>query len=165
MRLLNHLVLVSFAGLVLASCTAKKPVVITNTIKETITETVHDTVFEIQKDSSSYQALLECINGKVVQKEIRSVKPGKNVLPPKVTIIDNVLTADCIVEAQKLFAQWKSTYISKNESEQVLVEVERDLTFTQQLFIRIGQFASALLLLILIIWIINKQLKAYSHKI
>ncbi|BFM42679.1 hypothetical protein CFS9_13200 [Flavobacterium sp. CFS9] len=112
--------------MILVSCAGKKPVVVQNTIttEKTITETVHDTVFKIEKDSSSYNALLDCINGKVVVKDVLRAEPGRNLKSPKVRIADNFLKVDCEVRAQELFAQWKSTYITQNKQEIKEVPVE-----------------------------------------
>lgn len=111
--------LLFFLTMILVSCSSKKPVVVQNTIttEKTITETVHDTVFRIEKDSASYKALLECINGKVVIKSVTQAELGRNLNSPKVRIADNLLEVDCETKAQELFAQWKSTYVKENKQE------------------------------------------------
>lgn len=98
--------------MLLVSCGSTKPVVVkneTSTIK-TITETVHDTIFKIEKDSSYYQALLDCQDGKVVVKNVTQSEPGRNLKSPKVRIENNKLEVDCEARAQQLFAQWKSLH-------------------------------------------------------
>ncbi|MFE3849087.1 hypothetical protein ACFX5D_14030 [Flavobacterium sp. LB3P45] len=113
MKNLKHIVLLFFSLMVLASCGSSKPAM-TESKTQIITklETVHDTVFRIEKDSSSYQALLECQNGKVVIKSIVQSEPGSILKIPKVRLADNLLKVDCEARAQELFARWKDTYES-----------------------------------------------------
>jgi hypothetical protein len=76
-----------FSLILLASCSSPKPAATeskTHTI--TINETVHDTVFTIEKDSSSYKALLECQNGKVVVTNVTQAEPGRTLKSPRVRI-------------------------------------------------------------------------------
>lgn len=110
---LKHIVLLFFSLVVLASCGSSKSTAIEiHQQKDTIRETVHDTVFSIEKDSSSYRALLECQNGKVVIKEVTQAELGRSLKSPKVRVECNILKVDCEAREQQLFAQWKSTYES-----------------------------------------------------
>jgi hypothetical protein len=124
---------------------------VTNTV--TIKEVVRDTIFEIQKDSSFYKAWLECQSpltpeggivpggkSKIVLRNLKT-KSGKYLKPPKVSIIDNILTIDCEAEAQKLFAKWKDIYKIENMQSVITntVEVERQLTFWQKFQIWCGR--------------------------
>lgn len=121
--------------IVLVSCGGKKPVVVQNTttIEKTITETVHDTVLKVEKDSSSYKALLECINGKVAIKSVTQAEPGRNLNSPKVRIADNLLQVDCEAKAHELFWKWKSTYVTEHKQEIKEVPVITNvLTWWQQ---------------------------------
>lgn len=125
-----------FVLLTMVSCGSSKPIVLQNETIKTKIETVHDTVFRIEKDSSSIRALIECINGKPVLKEIVQSEPGRNLKRPKVHLQDNVLRVSCEVEAQRLFAQWKDIYESENKTEQLPpIEVNK-LTFWQELQIK-----------------------------
>jgi hypothetical protein len=148
-----------FILLWMTSCKTAKPTVITKTYKETIKETVHDTVFEIAADSSAYQALLDCQNGKVVLKQITKATPGKNLAIPKVTIKDNQLSVDCLAEAQRLFAQWtvKDTFQSLHEQQPVYIE--KELSLWERILIGMGKVALAVLVIGLTIWITKKQFK------
>ena len=126
--------------ILLVSCGSNKSAVVQNntTTEKTITETVHDTIFKIEADSSIYQALLDCQNGKVVVKEVIKAEPGRTLKSPKVRIDNNKLRVDCEAEAQKLFAQWKSTH----ETEKIFVSKEipvkvNELTWWQQTKIRL----------------------------
>ncbi len=126
--------------ILLVSCGSTKSAVVQNntTTEKTITETVHDTIFKIEADSSIYQALLDCQNGKVVVKEVIKAEPGRTLKSPRVRIDNNKLKVDCEAEAQKLFAKWKSTH----ETEKIFVSKEipvkvNELTWWQQTKIRL----------------------------
>ncbi|AOW09516.1 hypothetical protein [Flavobacterium gilvum] len=109
----------------------------------TVKEIIHDTVFEVKKDSSYYEAYLECVNGKVVINQPSKVKTkkGSYLKPPKVEIKDNMLKVDCEAEAQKLFAQWKETYINKviEVIQKHPYIVEKELSWWQKTQIILGR--------------------------
>lgn len=113
-----------------SSCKSPEVVTIKETKTETITETVHDTVFEIQADSSYYDAYIKCINDKPILTQPTS-RPGKKLSPPKVGLKDSTLTVDCKAEAQRLFASWKAKHTTTAIIKEVPVEVPRKLTFWQ----------------------------------
>ena len=127
--------LLFFSLVVLASCGSSKPATTEKqTTSSTLKETVHDTVFKIEKDSSSYQALLECQNGKVVIKEVSQAEPGRNLNSPKVRLDSNQLKIDCEARAQELLAHYKNTHTAtvQNITKTITIEVNK-LTFWQQL--------------------------------
>lgn len=135
--------------ILLVSCGSTKPVVVKNdtTTIKTITETVHDTIFKIEKDSSYYQALLDCQDGKVVVKNVIQSEPGRNLKSPKVRIDNNTIQVDCEARAQELFAQWKSTH----QTEKIFVTKEvpvvtNILTWWQQTQIKLFWLFSIILL-------------------
>lgn len=150
MKKIYFLAVVFFMMLLASGCKSSKPVVIeTKTeVVKTVTETVHDTVFKIEKDSSSYKALIECINGKPKIKEVVSVKPGKNLKPPSVSIKGDYIQIDCEVRAHELFAQWKSKFVQEIQKTNTPVKVN-ELTFWQELQIKLFRFLLLLLLLFL----------------
>lgn len=147
-----------FSVLLAVGCKSSKPVVLeTKTeVTKTVTQTIHDTVYKIEKDSSSYKALVECINGKPKIKEVLVSTPGKNLNPPKVNFKGNYLEVDCEVRAQELFAQWKSEYILETQKQTTPVKVN-ELTFWQQLQIKLFR----LLMLSLIAFVCYKLIKYY----
>ena len=109
-------------GGTLLSCKSSNLPAVTSTEKKTIINTIviHDTIFKTEPDLSSYKALLECQNGKVVIRKVLDSKSGKTSLKkPKARIEDNTLYVDCETKARELFAQWKS------ESKQEVTEIER----------------------------------------
>ena len=117
---------------ILASCGSSKPPIVTQkeTIK-TITETVRDTIFKIEKDSSYYNALLECQGGKVVIKEVVSAESGRTLKSPKVRLDNNQLKIDCEARAQELLAHYKNTHEKEVQTIRIPYEVNK-LTFWQQ---------------------------------
>lgn len=117
----------------MVSCGSSKPIVLQNETIKTKIETVHDTVFRIEKDSSSIRALIECINGKPVLKEIVQSESGRSLKSPKIRLQDNLLRVSCEAEAQRLFAQYKNTYVGETKTIQLPpIEVNK-LTFFQEL--------------------------------
>lgn len=145
--------------MLLVSCGSIKPVVVKNetTTTDTITETVHDTIFKIEKDSSYYQALLDCQDGKVVVKNVYQSEPGRTLKSPKVRLENNILQVDCEAKAQELFAKWKSTYKSKTSviTKEVPV-VTNILTWWQQTQIKLFRLF-AIIILLLTIWLFIKK--------
>lgn len=159
MKLKQTLILI-FAILltVVTSCKTAVPQGSKETVSTiTITEVVHDTVFTIQKDSSSYKALLECREGKVVIKTPIKATAGKVTEKPKVLIQNNELSVDCETKAQELFAQWKSQ--DKHEkiavTERIPYPVEKQLTFWQKLLIVCGKIFLTLVVLACITFILK----------
>lgn len=132
MKNLKHILLLFVSLMVLASCSGSKPAIIENRQFTTIKETVHDTIFKIEKDSSSYKALLECQNGKIVIKEVAKSEPGRKLKRPRVRIVGNQLKVDCESYAQELLAHYKDTYETNTKSNTITVEVNK-LTWFQQL--------------------------------
>jgi hypothetical protein len=127
------------------------PTIIEKTNTITKNEVIHDTVFETKKDSSYYKAWLECQDGKVVIKGTPKRKKGNHLEPPKVIIKDNYIKVDCYSESQKLFAQWKDTYIKEqNQTTNTNpVLVEKKLSWWQKLQIWAGRIFLTILLLII----------------
>lgn len=122
-----------FVLLTMVSCGSSKPIVLQNETIKTKIETVHDTVFRIEKDSSSIRALIECINGKPVLKEIVQSESGRSLKSPKIRLQDKLLRVSCEAEAQRLFAQYKNTYVGETKTIQLPpIEVNK-LTFFQEL--------------------------------
>lgn len=145
----------------LVSCQSRKPVepvVLTNTRE--VVQTIRDTVFQVEADSSSYKALIECINGKpVIQQNTIKTTPGKVVKAPKVSLKNNELHVDCEKEAQSLFHQWKDIYIKDHEQTPIYipqpVEVEKPLTFWQRTQIIFGRILMGILFICCLIGVLR----------
>lgn len=111
MKSLKHIVLLLFALIVLASCGSSKPAIIeTKESNSVITQTVHDTVIKIEKDSSSYKALLDCQNGKISIKQVTQADPGRSLKSPKVRLEGSTLIVDCEAKAQEAVLHYINTH-------------------------------------------------------
>ncbi|MEN2416389.1 hypothetical protein [Flavobacterium mesophilum] len=141
MKKIKHMFFLFFSVLVLVSCKSPKPVLSEEKTKTiTIKETVHDTVFKIAKDSSSYKALLECQNGKVVVKNVTQAEPGRRLKSPKVRLDNNKLSVDCELKEQELYARWKSQQVKETEVKTIrTTKFVNQLTFWQKVQIWLGR--------------------------
>ena len=151
--------------LVVISCRSPKPVQNENKTQTiTITETLHDTVFKIAKDSSSYNALLECLNGKVILKNVIQAEPGRTLKSPKVRLDNNKLQVDCNLKEQELYAAWKSKQVKDVQIKNITVtEFVNYLTFWQKIQIWLGRLL-LLLLLFLLSRFVYKYYKPFGFK-
>ncbi|MBW1656752.1 hypothetical protein [Flavobacterium quisquiliarum] len=157
---LKYFIISLFILLIVISCRSPKPVQNENKIQTiTITETLHDTVFKIAKDSSSYNALLDCINGKVVLKNVIQAEPGRTLKSPKVRLDNNTLQVDCNLKEQELYAHWKSKQVKDVlEKTITITKFVNHLTFWQKVQIWLGR-----LLLIVLLFLIGRFLyKTYK---
>lgn len=156
MKNLKHIVLLFFSLVVLASCGSSKPPTFENQTQTiTIKETVHDTLFRIEKDSSSYLALLECQNGKVAIKNVIQAEPGRTLKSPKVRLDSNQLKIDCEARAQELLAHYINTRKTSNAVVKVPIEVNK-LTWWQETQIVLFQIY-AILTLLFAVWLFIKS--------
>ncbi len=156
---LSFLFLFVLLATTLSSCksTSVVPPATTETTQTvTIKEVIRDTIFETQKDSSYYKAWLECKDGKVIltpnpspKERGAAAKAGKYLKTPKVVVQDNILTVDCEAEAQKLYAQWKDTYIKENVQniKKIPYPVEKTLTWWQKTQIILGRLFLGLIVI------------------
>ena len=145
------------------SCISRKPqepVIITKT-KETI-KTVRDTTYVVEADSTFYNALIECVNGKPVLKEPKITNPknkDSGLQPIKVTLDGNNLTVEANKIIQKLHKEWEETYTKEHEQTpiyiKVPVEVEKPLTLWQKTQIWFGRIFMGILTILLIIGVLR----------
>jgi hypothetical protein len=156
---LNRIVFLFFSALVLVSCSSPKPVLSEEKAKTiTITETLHDTVFKIEKDSSSYRALLECQNGKIILKNVTQAEPGRTLKSPKVRLDNNKLSVDCELNKQELYAFWKSKQVKEVEIKTIrITKYTNVLTFWQKVQIWLGR----IFLIVLVYYAIKLVSKCY----
>lgn len=152
--------LLFLALLLLVSCNSSKPA-LTESKTQTITikETVHDTVFKIEKDSSSYKALLQCQNGNVVITNVTQAEPGRKLKSPRVRVENNKLSVDCEINKQELYAFWKSKQVKEVQLKTLrITEYINRLTFLQEVQIWLGR----IFLIVLVCFIIRLVLKFYK---
>lgn len=132
---------------VLASCGSSKPPIVSENKTTTITQTIRDTIFKIEKDSSYYNALLECQNGKVVIKQVVSTESGRSLKSPKVRLDNNQLLIDCEARAQELLLQYINTHEIVVQTNTVIEKVN-ELTFWQKQQIYLFRIFAIVLLLL-----------------
>ena len=136
MKSLKHIVLLFLSLIVLASCGSSKPAIIeTKVSNSVITHTVHDTVLQIEKDSSSYKALLDCQNGKITIKEVTQAEPGRNIKSPKVRLEGSTIIVDCETKAQEAVLHYINTHQVDTTTHTIPVKVN-ELTTFQKIQIR-----------------------------
>jgi hypothetical protein len=147
---LKYFAFLLFFLLIVISCRSPKSIQNENKVQTiTITEMLHDTVFKIAKDSSSYNALLDCINGKVILKNVIQAEPGRTLKSPRVRLDNNKLSVDCNLKEQKLYAFWKSKQVKDIQEKTITItKFVNHLTFWQKVQIWIGRLLVIALLLL-----------------
>ena len=165
-----------FFFLLFTSCKSKLPEETKTTYVKAI-EKVKDTVFLVEKDSSMYQAYIDCVNGKPVLRQsfedyqnqhpktatVPIQKEGKYLKIPKVKLSNNgLLSVNCEKEAQRLFATWKEKYTSEITETQKPIYIDKELTTWQNIQLYTGKITLGLLgltiLAFLIRFLITKKL-------
>lgn len=145
MKALFSFIFILIFSLAMVSCVNRKPsppVTIEKT--KTVREIVKDTVFEVSADSSFYYSYIECVNGKPILKEpskykdLPKNKPGKTLNVPTATIKGNLLTVGCYQEAQRLFHQWRETYITENENRTTPEYIEKPFKWYHSFLMWVG---------------------------
>lgn len=158
---LKQILFLFFPTLILVSCSSPKPILSeekTNTI--TIKETLHDTVFKIEKDSSTFKALLECQNGKIIIKNVTQVEPGRTLKSPMVRLDNNRLTVDCNLKEQELYAFWKSQQVKEVQFKTLnTTKYTNYLTFLQKVQIWLGRI---FILVLVVYYFARRSYKLYS---
>lgn len=154
--------------LLLTSCKSKLPEETKNTYVKTI-EKVKDTVFVVEKDSSMYQAYIDCVNGKPVLIESfedyqkkhpniavsTKIKEGKYLKIPQVKLNNGLLTVNCEKEAQRLFATWKEKYTAEISETQKPIYIDKELTTWQNIQLYTGKITLGLLGLTILAFLIR----------
>ena len=104
-------------------CAERYPVAERSTVfvqHDTVTS-VKDSLIPLPADSGLIKALLECQDGKVVVKEILSIKPGKRVIP-FFSVQNNVLTTGAKIDSSSIYFSWKETHIRESRIESKTIE-------------------------------------------
>ena len=143
--------------LLMTSCKSKNVVVEKTIALDSIVETAKDTIVNVPKDSSSYAAELGTNDkGDIVIKQVKESNSGRKLTAPKVTIRNNLLEVDCVVEAEALFFSWKEKFIKSYREHQkpIIINV---LTWWQKTQIYIGRIAGAILLLLLLLFLLKSK--------
>lgn len=133
MKSLKHIVLLFVSLIVLASCGSSKPDIIGNKESNSvITQTIHDTIVKIEKDSSSYKALLDCQNGKIIIKQVTQAEPGRILKSPRVRLEGSALIVDCEARAQQAVLHYINTHQVDTTTNTIPVRVN-ELTTWQEI--------------------------------
>lgn len=115
----------------LVSCRTPEPVIIRDVRVEKVTETLRDTVVNILPDSASMQALLKCDSlGNVYMDQITELELGKNV-KPKIRLVNNTITLDCIVDSLAVYVTWKERYTAVSDSVTTVLPAPRESNFSK----------------------------------
>jgi hypothetical protein len=141
--------------------------------KETIihkTETVKDTILVVEKDSSYYEAYIDCVNGKPVlitdenngryqtqskQEKHPKSQPGKYLDVPKVNLQNGLLTVNCEKRAQDLFFTWKETFVREWQINHKPIYKDKELATFQKVKLFIGNVVFWALCLAIILFSIR----------
>lgn len=148
--------------LLLFSCKTRQIVqpakTVVSTVEKVIKQTTRDTTFIVAADSSFYNAWIECRDGKPVLKKDTTTKQFSlsplRLKKPFVTLSeDGQLNIECFTENLELKARINdlTTEINNTTStvEQIPIEVVKDFTSTQKLFIILGKIFGCILLLLI----------------
>lgn len=90
--------------------------VLLSVVDSSYTETIYNTkidTFKIPQDSAFYYALLECINGNVVERNIRN-ENGKHS-QVTVAIKDGTLVAKCVVDSFSVYKEYQNSHTTTVE--------------------------------------------------
>ena len=160
--LFSYILLLFISLATLVSCISKKPadpVILTKT--QTIKEVVRDTVFQAKADSSFYQALIECQNGKPVLRQTMESTPGKHLKTPNVTLSkEGVLEVKSESPPQDFKYQW--TEKSTAETVPTIVPCPEPKEKPYPWYVTGQLWAGRLLLLILLLIVIEFLYKRYK---
>jgi hypothetical protein len=142
-------------------CAERYPPVARSTVfiqHDTVTS-VKDSLIPLPADSGLIKALLECQDGKVVVKEILSIKPGKRVVP-FFSVQNNVLTTGAKIDSSSIYFSWKETHIRESRIESRTIEkTVYKVTDFQNFLIWSGGIAWAIIVVLVAIKLIRFYLK------
>ena len=142
-------------------CSERYPVSERSTVfvqHDTVTS-VKDSLIPLPADSGLIKALLECQDGKVVVKEILSIKPGKRLIP-FFSVQNNVLTTGAKIDSSSIYFSWKETHIRESRIESKTIEKPvYKVTGFQNFLIWSGGIAWAIIVILVAIKLIRFYLK------
>ena len=143
-------------------CAERYPVAERSTVfvqHDTVTS-VKDSLIPLPADSGLIKALLECQDGKVVVREILSIKPGNRVVP-FLLLKNNVLTTGAKIDSSSIYFAWKETHIRESRIESMTIEKPvYKVTGLQNFLIWSGGIAWAIILILVgtkLIWMYFKK--------
>lgn len=101
-------------------------------------ETLRDTFITLSADSSEIKALIKCDSlGRAYISEIISLKGIK--IKPQIIIKDNVITASCVIDSNRVYVSYKERYYKTSTTIQQTKAVTTNvLKWYQTMFIWMG---------------------------
>lgn len=126
-------------------------------VTRTVTEIRRDTVVKVKSDSSYYSAWIDCVNGKPIinANKTTETKGGVYMKAPTVKVKDDGhLSVSCeSLEQQLKFEITERQILEEKLKEKTIIpppiEVEKPLTFWQELWIRFGKLSAIISLIYL----------------
>jgi hypothetical protein len=115
---------------------------------DTVTR-VKDSLIPLPADSGLIRALLECLDGKVVIRQIQEIRPGKKIVP-FIDLKNNVLTAGARIDSSSIYFAWKETHIRESKIQLKVIEKPvYKVTGFQNFLIWSGGIAWSILLILI----------------
>lgn len=148
MKVISALALLSLLGLI--SCKSQKPIVVENTTVVTEIITERDTVFTVKADSTFYNALVECVNGKPILINPTNSTSAGLLKSPKVVLDNNGnLFVNCETEVLELKAKIREKDKLIQKEVQVPILVPAELSGWQHFQIWLGRILALFLLAVI----------------
>lgn len=113
-----------------------------------IVETLRDTTVIVEPDSALISALLECDSmGRVRIVQLLEYQAGERMKPPKITVNNNILTSEAIVDSMAIFLQLKNQY-KETISTKITTQTKEVnvLTWWQRFWIKVGKISTIALI-------------------
>lgn len=173
-----------FLGGLLLSCKSKALPEVTE-ITRTVETVKRDTIVKIEKDSSYYEAYIDCVNGKPVlvenEKQVKDynsrnsgqtaslpkTQNGRDLKSPSVNLENGKLNVNCQKEAQKLFLSWREQYVKELQKSIVPAEpkiIEKPLTKFQKFKMQLGNGVIWLIGLVAVAFLIRFLIRKFILK-
>ncbi|MFI3263549.1 MAG: hypothetical protein R3Y26_11690 [Rikenellaceae bacterium] len=140
-----------FFTLLILGCKSVQPIVIENRTTDSVFvhEHVRDTIVELQRDSSTLKALIECDSiGNAHILRILELENGSRLVAPSISISDNILQSTAKVDSQAIYLALKDTYTTQVK-ETVVTQVREVnvLSWWQKLWCTLGKVLSGIILI------------------
>ena len=105
-----------------------------------VTETLRDTVIKVDADSSMIKALIECDSlGRAHLKQLNTYQAGERLMPPVITIKDNIITTTAKIDSLNIYLKLKDRYKEVRKAEVITKTIEvNKLSRWQQFICTIG---------------------------
>lgn len=144
--------------MIITSCTTQKkcnrkfpPIARIDTVKLIDKELIYDTTFEIQADTSTLQAWLDCTEeNEIIIKQIETLKSSP--VQTKIIYKDKIIKVECWIDKQKFRVFVKSYFKNYYKNSVQTIEVNK-LTRFQKIMFWTGIMLWSCVIIIIITWI------------